>query len=614
MNKSYRRDGVIPSLRSSTYPKRLVFFDTETVSINQHDGKQVQVLRLGVARYIQLDAKLNIKIDKSITFYSTDEFMEFIESCVTAKQKVLLFAHNVAFDIMVLSLPGYFESIGVETKPPIINGMMFLWKVKTDKGTFEFINTGNFTPYPLAKIGDDLHIPKLEIDFNTDNEQSLITYCQRDVEIILQLIMSMIKFLHNHKLGSFKPTLASQALTTYRTSFMINPIHIHNDIKVNTIESDAYHGGRTEAFYIGELTEQKTYYLDINSMYPYVMKGNNLPSKYLYVIPYPDVHTIKDLLESHYLIARCVVITNENYLPLMYNPKQHNILNSKHTPKHPKLIFPVGTFETLLHHDELVYALQHNHVARIYGVYVYERSQLFDEYVNYFNTLKIEAGYENNQTNRLIAKLFLNSLYGKFGQKYKATQLVQEHTAEPNNQTLVINESSQSDYIEFVWFNKRYVSITDGLATYSFPAIAGCITARARMLLWEYMNLAGLDNVYYVDTDSIVTDFEGYSRLLPHTDDYELGKLALEKTTDYMKINGAKDYTWDKSRVVKGVPKKAEWLNDSVSISLRFQGFREWRNQGMSIGPMVWKQLKIKHTPYDKGIVNDDNRVKPFLL
>ena len=44
---------------------------------------------------------------------------------------------------------------------------------------------------------------------------------------------------------------------------------------------------------------------------------------------------------------------------------------------------------------------------------------MFDKYINYWMEQKIKAGKEGNQPMRQIAKLMLNSLYGKFGSRCK---------------------------------------------------------------------------------------------------------------------------------------------------------------------------------------------------
>ena len=49
---------------------------------------------------------------------------------------------------------------------------------------------------------------------------------------------------------------------------------------------------------------------------------------------------------------------------------------------------------------------------------------MFNDYIDYWNNQKIEAGKEKNASKRTIAKLMLNSCYGKFASAVKSTSKV----------------------------------------------------------------------------------------------------------------------------------------------------------------------------------------------
>ena len=49
---------------------------------------------------------------------------------------------------------------------------------------------------------------------------------------------------------------------------------ISDNVHVRELERNSYRGGRVEVFKFGKVDE--AYYNDFNSLYPYVMKNNNL--------------------------------------------------------------------------------------------------------------------------------------------------------------------------------------------------------------------------------------------------------------------------------------------------------------------------------------------------
>lgn len=614
LRKAKRRDRPIPRLKKTGQPCRFLFFDTETYPIIQDDNSSLQALKLGVYNYVETNSLGEITTQKSVTFYDTDTFNQALIALTQPKQKLMVFAHNIAFDLMVCNPFEYFTKLGYKLNPPIQSGMRFLWKVKLNNGSIEFVNTGNYVPFSLDLIGKDLGYPKLDVDFSTVTDEQLEIYCKRDVNIVQKFVLEYINFLRINDLGVFRSTIASQALSTYRYRFMQDDITLHSNLSLNTIERDSYMGGRTEAFYIGKVPEDNVYGLDINSMYPHCMKQGNLPIKFSNTIANPYVDECEIICEFNYVIADCVITTTEPFAPIKWNKNNYKIHQECYEPQGRKLIFPIGTYRTYLHHDEFLYALQNNLVTHVNACYLYHKGNIFTEYVDFFNQLKIQAGEDDNQSQRLMAKLFLNSLYGKFAQLFRDTLCIDENPDYDIPVTNVYNTQTGAEYVDFTWYNKLYREYSNGESAYSFPAIAGAITARARMMLWKMMKQAGLENVYYCDTDSIYTNESGYKNLLSLCHESELGMLKLEEELSLMVINGAKDYIKDGKRVVKGVPKNAEWATDDISISLRFEGWKEWRNDTMERPPKTWWQKKERINRYDKRIVNIDGSTLPYAI
>jgi len=612
IKNKFRRDGIIPKLKTSAYPSQMVFFDTETSPIIKDNGQEYQSLKLGVARYIKLSPKGKIIKDESIVFRNNRTFIRFISQFMRPKTKIYLFAHNIAFDIMVLDLAQYFLEIGVETRPPIQNNAMFLWRVKTARGTLEFINTGNYVLRPLADIGEDLGIPKLAIDFGDVTDDELITYCARDVEILKVFIFKMVQWLRDNNLGSFKSTIASLAFSVYRYKFMNIPIGIHNDGLALKIERKGYKGGRTEVHQMGNFNSVIYGYYDINSMYPFVMKDENLPTKYLGYEHQPTLSTIKEYMKDYYIIADVTITTDKPFFPIKFNPNYHTIENTNIDPTTGKLIFPIGTINSVLHHDELAYAIEENMPIEIHGFTYYKRGKIFSEYVDFFTKMKIQADEVNNKTDRLFAKLMLNSLYGKWGQKFKDTVYVGNVVTQFDSNCTIIDKNGNEIATQTIWLGRVYHAITNGEATYSFPAIAGAITAKARMLLWSYMERLGIENIFYCDTDSIITNDVGWDILKDEIHPTKLGALALEKASNNLIIRGAKDYQFGDGRVIKGVPKNAKLVKPNSYEYLQFEGFKTWVNRGASGSPRTWTQTKTKKSSYDKGIVQPNGKVKPL--
>src|SRR5574341_2126571 len=232
----------------------------------------------------------------------------------------------------------------------------------------------------VKMLGENISHLKSSVDFNTIDDVTLMTYCVNDVTILEKFVTEYIRFLITNNLGSFKTTIASQALTAYRTRFMTKAPVIHSHNNALLMERAAYSGGRTEAFYLGKLNTSKYYYIDINSMYPYVMKYYRYPTYFLgYSVNVPISH-LEARLTCYYCIAHVRVSTRIPVYPVKQAIKS---LSGTGTNKREityrveshlgKLTFPIGEFDTYLHTEELAYALQHNHITKIYSCCTYEQ-------------------------------------------------------------------------------------------------------------------------------------------------------------------------------------------------------------------------------------------------
>jgi hypothetical protein len=143
-------------------------------------------------------------------------------------------------------------------------------------------------------------------------------------------------------------------------------------------------------------------------------------------------------------------------------------------------------------------------------------------YVEFLYSLRKQ--YSKSHPLNLIAKILLNSLYGRFGMseiliKYDII------TREDFEKIIIENDESISDFIELdnhvlVGLN---IELQENSSNISI-GVAAAITAYARIHMSQFKNNSDY-NLYYSDTDSIYTD----SELDPYfIDEKILGKLKLE--------------------------------------------------------------------------------------
>ena len=148
----------------------------------------------------------------------------------------------------------------------------------------------------------------------------------------------------------------------------------------------------------------------------------------------------------------------------------------------------------------------------------------------------------------------------------------------------------------------------------SIPIIASTVTAYARKMLWELMQIAGMENVIYCDTDSLFVNNYGLANLKSYINPTELGKLKIEKTGS-CQIRGAKDYTFNGKAKLKGIKENAIQISDNIFTQQQFhtknQRYRDGTADGIVVVKTITKKLKRN---YDKGNVMSDGEVRPLVF
>ena len=620
-NKARRKEGYIPKLVRANIPRRFFLFDTETTMPAPNDTIHKQELVLGCATYLEFDKLGQERKRIEYVFYNTTEFMECVSIHLKKNKLLWAMAHNIAFDIRVLNLPYLLYKNGITTEFPINNGQVFIWKVKTSLGNVQFVDSMNYLSSTLSQVGQDLDIPKIDIDLDNHTDNELLLYCKNDVYILEMFIKQYTSWLRDNDLGAMAVTRASQAMKTFRYKFMTHDIFTSNNGKILELERAAYFGGRTEAFYIGNPNDAPYYYLDINSAYPHAMLSERLPIEPL-LNPKPySIEMLTILMENSYAQADVTISTTIPFVPFKYSHKDYTVQVSENGQNKDKLssirnrlLFPIGTIRTNLHDTELRYALKHDMILEVHNAVLYKTAPIFKDFVEYFHREKQSAENSGNTTIRLFTKLLLNSLYGKFGQRnYHTIEIL--GTEQLKEQIMDIYDLDRDrHYKRYEWYGHTYMIARWGEGLFSVPSIAGAITAIARMNLWNFITIAGMENVFYVDTDSLMVNRQGYTNLLPYIQPEVMGMLKLEATTDVLYISGAKDYAFDGYPKTKGIPRNAIETSEGVYAYWQWEGLKTWVKRGGDTEPLIWQTTKRRISSYNKGIVSNDGYVTPHRV
>ena len=358
---------------------------------------------------------------------------------------------------------------------------------------------------------------------------------------------------------------------------------------------DAFFGGRTEAFtlYKEVAPDETISYYDVTSLYPFINKTTKYPLNH----PTRIFDEFEPLSKYEGLVKCRVLPPRGLLLPVLPTKIGGKLLFALcRTCAEKKLQNPCyhseseRAFEGTWVTDELKKAVEKGYtILRIHEVWHFEDTAqydpvdksggLFTDYINTFLKLKQEASgwpswcgtdslkeqyiqqyyekegihleRENIRKNpglRSLAKLMLNSFWGKFGQRSNLTQATYISNPKEYIDLLTCDQQEVTD-INFVsdeMVEMRWKHRDDFVETSARTnvVVAAYTTANARLKL--YSNLEKLQNrALYADTDSIIFTTQKGERTLP-LGDY-LGDLTDEvpegKITHFIS-GGPKNYAY----------------------------------------------------------------------
>lgn len=531
-------------------------------------------------------------------FETCGRFWEVVEDFVRPRTRLYMFAHNWSFDGPVLGmfdeLPrrGWKLGLAVIDSPPVI----LVWR-KEDK-TIKVLDTLNWWRMSLSKVGESLKLPKLAMPAASATREQWDTYCKRDVEVIHTVVHAWWDFLVKYDLGSFAPTLASQAFRAYRHRFMRDPILIDDNGAAQDLARRALHGGRTEAFRLGRITGP-VHCLDVNSMYPAVMRANPFPTVLRLHVRRATLKEIETWCRDSCVISDCLVETKRPRFAHLHNKK---------------LVFPVGRFREALTTPDLLDALTHDELIEVGAASVYDRAPIFESFVDVLYALRCEARARGDEVSTWLLKILMNSLYGKFAQRGETWETVgpSEDREVKVWREVDLKTATVRTYRKLagVLQEKR----REGESRDSHPAIAAHVTAYARAALWALISAAGAGEVYYVDTDSLYCSQRAFGQLSDRVEPDALGQLKHEATHDWLMVCGPKDYALPGKTIVKGVRSAARWLAPNEVEQEQWSTLAGLLRTGDLSAPTTTTTRKHLSRVYTKGRTSATGKVSPFRL
>jgi hypothetical protein len=214
-------------------------------------------------------------------------------------------------------------------------------------------------------------------------------------------------------------TLPALSMRIFKSKYMPKDMvyQLHGIVERNIRLS--YTGGAVDSYIphnkIGNFIESNEYetifHYDANALYPSVMTNDLMPVGK----PIAFLGDIRQIEPDAYGFFFCKMISPE-YL-------EHPILQRRiKTSEGLRTVAALGTWEGWICSSEMDNAVKYGYQFKIIKGYQFQKGDIFSEFLNRLYNLRLQ--YPKGDAMNLIAKLLMNSLYGKFGMKDEITKMV----------------------------------------------------------------------------------------------------------------------------------------------------------------------------------------------
>ena len=443
--------------------------------------------------------------DEVVIGTTIDEFMNWN---MKRKENDTVFFHNLKFDSQFI-MNWLFKNGYTHTTEPTQKASKTFNTLISDKGLFYqvevifekkgkkvnkvvFQDSLKLIPLSVDAIAKSFKLPisKLKIDYDAHNDLPIGSPLTKDekeyIKHDVQIVAHAIEYFYSQGLN--KMTIGSCALTEYKKLIKKRnfdryfPIpKYHDDVK------QSYRGGFT---YLNpkyaEKTVGKGLVLDVNSLYPSVMYDSYLPfgtpiffnGKYEHDPIYP-IYT---------QMIKCQFEIKKNKIPTIqikygYSFRANEYLTTSGNTEVVLCLNSVDLELFLDHYD--VYNLEY-----ISGWKFKATKGLFTEYIDKWSNNKIQAKKDGNHGLYLISKLFLNSLYGKFGTDTRVRSKIPYYGEDEE----IHYKDGETEYKDGI-----YIAMASFITSY---ARKKTITS-AQKVMDNYNNGLSKAQFVYADTDSL---------------------------------------------------------------------------------------------------------------
>jgi hypothetical protein len=482
-----------------------------------------------------------------VVYRDVDSLWRGIAAFVPTKGRVVLWTHNLGYDVrvsrMLTVLPRMGWRLTAHNLTP--GGTWLAWR-HADQ-SLVMVDSAAVFPTSLEEVSSYFNLTKFPLPDGAASEESWVQRCTRDAWIMRTAIVSYLDRLETLDLGNWQYTGTGQAWAAFRHRHLTHEMLVHWDMDARTAERRAMWTGRCEAYWHGRVRNARVDEWDMTLAYPRLARRVAVPIALVSMFA-TDADLTRWLSRDGYaVLAEVEVSTNEALVPMERNGR---------------ICWPVGTFTTTLWDPEIRLLVGSGATVRVTRGWAYRADHALQSWAEWV-VGQLEADEDESPAWwRLIMRHWARALIGRMAMTYRDWEHVATHRHNDVRRASYVDVDT-GETGEVIQVGKEVFLATKTVEwSESMPAVTGYLQSACRALLAQLLAEAGERRVLYTDTDSMLVPGEHFEHMAALAARHPEAGLRLKRSWQGVEIRGPRQIITGKRVRVSGIPIKAERLPD----------------------------------------------------
>jgi len=407
----------------------------------------------------------------------------------------------------------------------------------------------SWLPVSLDTLASDMGQSRLPFRYESADIEKLRTRALEDVTLTAFALTHMLEFLQAEGVGKMRPTGSGQSHAAWRRKFLPEKtLLVHDRPAALAHERTAMWAGRAESWRHGEVNGP-LYEHDLNLAYCRIAAATPVPVRLKTQLPWVNKKTGCKEIEGLVSLAHVTVKTDQPLVP--YGEDE-------------RIYWPVGEFTTDLWQPELDLLRDEGADVYIHYGWAYETAPVLAPMAEWLiERLEASADQVSPVVKRLL-KHWARTLVGRCALRYRQWEpFGTQPKMELGIWTMI--EGEPFNMKEMLSVGHRIMELAEmAESDNSVPQVTGFIMSQARADLWRLMQVAGTDNLVYVDTDSLLVNAKGHAKLRGVAEESSHTVLTHKATWAKAEVTGPRNLVLESDRKIAGVPRRAVRIGDHV--------------------------------------------------